>query len=61
MMLLGFMKTCFLSLVVTSPASPLEPAVGPQLQHAAQPPHNGKPVTCTRVIVSHQPTVNVDR
>nr|XP_021152841.1 ensconsin isoform X1 [Columba livia] len=46
--------------VVTSPASPLEPAVGPQLQHAAQPPHNGKPVTCTRVIVSHQPTVNVD-
>ncbi|NWQ77292.1 MAP7 protein, partial [Columbina picui] len=46
--------------VITSPASPLEPAAGPQLQHAAQPPHNGKPVTCTRVIVSHQPTVNVD-
>ncbi|NXW92085.1 MAP7 protein, partial [Alopecoenas beccarii] len=46
--------------VITSPESPLEPAVGPQLQHAAQPPHNGKPVTCARMIVSHQPTVNVD-
>ncbi|XP_071662603.1 ensconsin isoform X3 [Patagioenas fasciata] len=46
--------------VITSPASPLEPAVAPQLQHTAQSSHNGKPVTCTRVIVSHQPTVNVD-
>ncbi|XP_065487751.1 ensconsin [Caloenas nicobarica] len=46
--------------VITSPASPLEPAVGSQLQHAAQPPHNGKPITCTRMIVSHQPPVNVD-
>ncbi|GAB0186748.1 ensconsin [Grus japonensis] len=46
--------------VVTSPASPLEPAGGPQLQHATQSPHNGKPVTCTRVIVSHQPPVNMD-
>ncbi|XP_063185577.1 ensconsin isoform X1 [Chroicocephalus ridibundus] len=46
--------------VLTSPASPLEPAGGPQLQQAAPPPHNGQPVTCTRVIVSHQPPVNMD-
>ncbi|KAM9656558.1 ensconsin isoform 3-T3 [Morphnus guianensis] len=46
--------------VITSPASPLEPAGGPQLQHAMQSPHNGKPVTCSRVIVSHQPPVNMD-
>ncbi|NXQ97170.1 MAP7 protein, partial [Sagittarius serpentarius] len=46
--------------VITSPASPLEPAGGPQLQHATQSPHNGKPVACTRVIVSHQPPVNMD-
>ncbi|NXH70195.1 MAP7 protein, partial [Hydrobates tethys] len=46
--------------VITSPASALEPAGGPQLQHATQPPHNGKPVTCARVIVSQQPPVNMD-
>ncbi|KFQ86759.1 Ensconsin, partial [Phoenicopterus ruber ruber] len=46
--------------VITSPASPLEPAGGPQLQHATQSLHNGKPVTCTRVVVSHQPPVNMD-
>ncbi|NXS73978.1 MAP7 protein, partial [Pandion haliaetus] len=46
--------------VITSPASPLEPAGGPQLQHATQSPHNGKPITCSRVIVSHQPPVNMD-
>uniref|UniRef100_A0A8C0FEX5 Microtubule associated protein 7 n=1 Tax=Bubo bubo TaxID=30461 RepID=A0A8C0FEX5_BUBBB len=46
--------------VITSPASPLEPAGGPQLQHATQSPHNGKPIACTRVIVSHQPPVNMD-
>ncbi|NXJ91211.1 MAP7 protein, partial [Corythaixoides concolor] len=46
--------------VIMSPASPLEPAGGPQLQHAAQPPHNGKPVTCTHGIVSHQTPVNMD-
>ncbi|NWH60595.1 MAP7 protein, partial [Geococcyx californianus] len=46
--------------VITSPASPLEPTGGPQLQHATQSPHNGKPITCTHVIVSHQPSVNVD-
>ncbi|XP_075270082.1 ensconsin isoform X4 [Opisthocomus hoazin] len=46
--------------VIASPASPLEPAGGPQLQHATQAPHNGKPITCTRVIVPHQPPVNTD-
>ncbi|KAM9018101.1 ensconsin isoform 8-T8 [Ara ararauna] len=46
--------------VITSPASPSEPAGGPQLQHVTTSPHNGKPVTCTRVIVSHQPSVNMD-
>ncbi|KAM9297819.1 ensconsin [Morus bassanus] len=46
--------------VITSPASPLEPAGPPQLQQATQSPHNGKPVTCTRVIVSHQLPVNMD-
>ncbi|XP_061330883.1 ensconsin isoform X7 [Pezoporus flaviventris] len=46
--------------VITSPASPSEPAGGPQLQHGMTSPHNGKPVTCTHVIVSHQPSVNMD-
>ncbi|KAM9563953.1 ensconsin isoform 4-T4 [Guaruba guarouba] len=46
--------------VITSPASPSEPAGGPQLQHVTTSPHNGKPITCTRVIVSHQPAVNMD-
>ncbi|XP_055569577.1 ensconsin isoform X2 [Falco cherrug] len=45
---------------INSPASPLEPAGGPQLQHATQSPHNSKSVTCTPVIVSHQPPVNMD-
>nr|XP_009687170.1 PREDICTED: ensconsin isoform X3 [Struthio camelus australis] len=44
--------------VIASPASPLEPAVG--LQHATQSPHNGKPVTRTHVIVSHQVPINMD-
>ncbi|XP_027488531.1 LOW QUALITY PROTEIN: ensconsin [Corapipo altera] len=43
-----------------SPASPLEPAAGPQLPHATESPHNGTPSTCTHVIVSHQPPINVD-
>ncbi|XP_051648521.1 ensconsin isoform X6 [Manacus candei] len=43
-----------------SPASPLEPAAGPQLPHATESPHNGTPSTCTHVIVSHHPPVNVD-
>ncbi|NXH17079.1 MAP7 protein, partial [Bucco capensis] len=46
--------------VITSPASPLEPAGETQLQPAAESPHNGKPVTCTHVIVSHQPSVKMD-
>ncbi|XP_010179323.1 PREDICTED: ensconsin [Mesitornis unicolor] len=46
--------------VVTSPTSPLEPVGGPQLQHATQSSHNGNPVTCTHVVVSHQPPVNMD-
>uniref|UniRef100_A0A8B9PDC5 Microtubule associated protein 7 n=1 Tax=Apteryx owenii TaxID=8824 RepID=A0A8B9PDC5_APTOW len=44
--------------VVTSPVSPLEPAVG--LQHATPSPHNRKPVTCTHVIVSHPTPINMD-
>ncbi|NWV23023.1 MAP7 protein, partial [Origma solitaria] len=43
-----------------NPASPLEPAAGPQLQHAVPPPHNGTPAACTCVVVPHQPPINVD-
>ncbi|NXD94453.1 MAP7 protein, partial [Chaetorhynchus papuensis] len=43
-----------------SPASPLEPAAGPQLQQAVPPPHNGTPAACTRVGAPHQPPLNVD-
>ncbi|KAM4786211.1 ensconsin isoform 6-T6 [Cyanocitta cristata] len=46
--------------VAASPASPLEPAAGPQLQHAVPPPHNGTPAACTRVLVPNQPPINVD-
>ncbi|NXA99311.1 MAP7 protein, partial [Cnemophilus loriae] len=46
--------------VAASPASPLEPAAGPQLQHAVPPPHNGTPAACTRAVVPHQPPGNVD-
>ncbi|NWW16693.1 MAP7 protein, partial [Falcunculus frontatus] len=46
--------------VAASPASPLEPAAGPQLQHAVPPPHNGTPAACPHVVVPHQPPVNVD-
>ncbi|NWW75706.1 MAP7 protein, partial [Climacteris rufus] len=46
--------------VTASPASPLEPAAGPQLQHAVPPPHNGTPAACTRTTLPHQPPVNVD-
>uniref|UniRef100_G1NK29 Uncharacterized protein n=1 Tax=Meleagris gallopavo TaxID=9103 RepID=G1NK29_MELGA len=47
--------------VITSPTSPMEPSGGPQLQHATQSPNSGKPVTCTHMIVSHQPPVTMDR
>uniref|UniRef100_A0A8C3B8Q1 Microtubule associated protein 7 n=1 Tax=Cairina moschata TaxID=8855 RepID=A0A8C3B8Q1_CAIMO len=33
---------------------------GPQPQHATQSPHNGKHVTCTRMITSHPPPINMD-
>ncbi|XP_010003866.1 PREDICTED: ensconsin [Chaetura pelagica] len=45
---------------ITSPASPVEPAGGPQLQ-ATAPPHNGTSLTCSRVVVAHQqPPENMD-
>ncbi|NXO42433.1 MAP7 protein, partial [Locustella ochotensis] len=43
-----------------SPASPSEPAAGPQLQHAAPPPHNGTPAACTRLEAPQQPPGDVD-
>ncbi|XP_058275930.1 ensconsin isoform X10 [Hirundo rustica] len=46
--------------VAASPAPPSEPAAGPQLQHAAPPPHNGTPAACTRLGAPQQPPGNVD-
>ncbi|NXH31401.1 MAP7 protein, partial [Myiagra hebetior] len=46
--------------VAASPASPVEPAAGPQLQHAVPAPHNGTPAACTCVAAPHQPPGNVD-
>uniref|UniRef100_A0A8B9DNC9 Microtubule associated protein 7 n=1 Tax=Anser cygnoides TaxID=8845 RepID=A0A8B9DNC9_ANSCY len=46
--------------VITSLLSPLDLSGGPQLQHATQSPHNGKHVTCTHMITSHQPPINMD-
>ncbi|XP_048794289.1 ensconsin isoform X2 [Lagopus muta] len=46
--------------VITSPTSPMEPSGGPQLQHATQSPNSGKPVSCTHMIVSHQPPITMD-
>ncbi|NXN09226.1 MAP7 protein, partial [Indicator maculatus] len=46
--------------VITSPASPLEPAGGSQLQQGTQSPHNGQPITCSHVIVSHQAPLSMD-
>ncbi|KAM9196246.1 ensconsin [Mergus octosetaceus] len=46
--------------VITSPVSLLDLSGGPQLQHATQSPHNGKHVTCTHMITSHQPPINMD-
>ncbi|NXK16349.1 MAP7 protein, partial [Arenaria interpres] len=46
---------------VPGPASPLGPAGGAQLQpETPPPPHNGQPVPCERVAVSHQPPLNTD-
>ncbi|XP_053792959.1 ensconsin isoform X6 [Vidua chalybeata] len=47
--------------VAGSPASPSEPAAGPQLQHAVPPPHNGTLAACMHGGVPHQPPANVDR
>ncbi|XP_053828500.1 ensconsin isoform X2 [Vidua macroura] len=46
--------------VAGSPASPSEPAAGPQLQHAVPPPHNGTLAACMHGGVPHQPPANVD-
>ncbi|XP_058692619.1 ensconsin isoform X4 [Poecile atricapillus] len=58
----GIVFNCALTTTVAaSPASPSEPAAGPQLQHAAlPPPHNGTPAACTRVVLPQQPPGNVD-
>ncbi|NWW43227.1 MAP7 protein, partial [Pedionomus torquatus] len=46
---------------VPSPGSPLGPAGEPQLQPVPPPPpHNGQPVPCARVAVSHQPPPSTD-
>ncbi|KYO19065.1 ensconsin isoform X3 [Alligator mississippiensis] len=45
---------------VTSPTSPLQSVMSTQLQRATESPHNGQPVTCAHVVISHPPTVNMD-
>ncbi|XP_065444816.1 ensconsin isoform X10 [Chrysemys picta bellii] len=44
----------------TSPTSPLESVVASQLQHVTESPHNGESVTHSQIVISHQPTVNMD-
>uniref|UniRef100_A0A8C3NWR1 Microtubule associated protein 7 n=1 Tax=Cyanoderma ruficeps TaxID=181631 RepID=A0A8C3NWR1_9PASS len=46
--------------VAASPASPPEPAAGPQLQQAGPPPHNGTPAARPRLGAPQQPPANVD-
>ncbi|NXX34551.1 MAP7 protein, partial [Nicator chloris] len=46
--------------VAGSPASPSEPAAGPQLQQAVPPPHNGTPAACPRLVPPQQPPGNLD-
>ncbi|NWR49164.1 MAP7 protein, partial [Regulus satrapa] len=46
--------------VAASPASPSEPAAGPQPQQAVAAPHNGTPAACPRVGAPHQPPGHVD-
>ncbi|NWH84981.1 MAP7 protein, partial [Aegithalos caudatus] len=46
--------------VTASPASPSEPAAGPQLQPVVPPPHNGTPAAGTRLGATQQPPGNVD-
>ncbi|XP_019405744.1 PREDICTED: ensconsin isoform X8 [Crocodylus porosus] len=45
---------------VTGPTSPLQSVMHTQLQRATELPHNGQPVTCAHVVISHPPTVNMD-
>ncbi|XP_067398395.1 ensconsin isoform X2 [Emydura macquarii macquarii] len=45
---------------VTSPTSLSDSVVASQLQHVTESPHNGEPVTHSQVVISHQPTVNMD-
>ncbi|XP_073193520.1 ensconsin isoform X5 [Lepidochelys kempii] len=44
----------------TSPTSPLESVMASQLQRVTESPHNGESVTHSQIIISHQPTVNMD-
>ncbi|XP_043398939.1 ensconsin isoform X28 [Chelonia mydas] len=44
----------------TSPTSPLESVVASQLQRVTESPHNGESVTHSQIVISHQPTVNMD-
>uniref|UniRef100_A0A452GPQ2 Uncharacterized protein n=1 Tax=Gopherus agassizii TaxID=38772 RepID=A0A452GPQ2_9SAUR len=44
----------------TSPTSPLESVVASQLQHVTESPHNWESVTHSQIVISHQPTVNMD-
>ncbi|XP_032625999.1 ensconsin isoform X3 [Chelonoidis abingdonii] len=44
----------------TSPTSPLESVAASQLQHVTESPHNGESVTHSQIVISHQPTVNMD-
>ncbi|XP_015267454.1 PREDICTED: ensconsin, partial [Gekko japonicus] len=45
---------------VTSPTSPLSPVIDSQVQCVPESPRNGEMVTHTHVLISHQPTANVD-
>nr|XP_008112727.1 PREDICTED: ensconsin isoform X6 [Anolis carolinensis] len=44
----------------SSPTSPLSPIMGSQVQHVPESPRNGEVVTHTHVLISHEPTVNLD-
>ncbi|XP_053879699.1 ensconsin isoform X2 [Malaclemys terrapin pileata] len=44
----------------TSPTFPLESVAASQLQHVTESPHNGESVTHSQIVISHQPTVNMD-
>ncbi|XP_043366989.1 ensconsin isoform X20 [Dermochelys coriacea] len=44
----------------TSPKSPLESVVTSQLQHVTESPDSGESVTHSQIVISHQPTVNMD-